>query len=940
MRLSIRKYVYRAAGQLRKVVVAAVLLAFGSQAVGLVNLAYAAPTMSTPPLAEFTLALQKLNQTAPQARDILLAISEKAGRGADTAGEIIQLQAVGQTLQDLCQQLQGQLDISTQKLYALEQQGKITSEVITSYESFKNDWKNTVARVLGSLSSLNATSGISLESQSQSALESLQLLSLGRSPVISNGQNKPTKLPHRRSDIPRRDIENRPSIIPGQELSSQADLAPTIEVQLTPDIRSLAAQMNYDPAALFAFVRNTVVFQPYFGSLKGSQGTLLEKAGNDMDQASLFIALLRVSNIPARYVAGVVELPIGKAMNWVGAETSEAAVRAITSNGIPSRLRTSADGTVTHIAFFHVWVEAYIPQGSGRGAANQLQWVQIDPSFKQFDTTSGVDLTAATGFDSNTFSNGTMHGAIIDQVNTSFTHINENFIGQYIRELSGNLQTYAQANLGSSATIGDVLGKRTIRPITRPQLNTLAQSFPFKTFTPQMEFAELPAGFRHSVDFAMAGFAKRFAIPELAGKRITVGYAAATPQDQALIDTFGGIFNVFPAFILMLKPQLKMEDIILAEGSGVQLGSAQILRTSFLRPLGAVLDTSDKIVTTGETYAVILDVQRMPIELFQTRILKLKQMLQSPTTTPEDIRLESIHAAGVGYFAVSDLLSDIQASISKVQVTREPSMAFTAQDLSVSSFYGLPISVQMAGLSIDVTRNIFNPISSSGNADAERAWFLASGAIGSAQEHGIFEQLFNIPAVSTEKLLQVANSRGIPVFTIDRTNLYQVLPQLDTFNIVKQRIIEEVNAGRVAIIPKTNIQYFGYFGTGFIVADLATGAAGYLLAGFVITGGGGTAEVVDAGDKATAEKEVLRGENGGMIAAGALKFGSLLTGMGISAIVGGLLAGGAIGLALGVTGVGLVGLGVYLLATGTSITAGQIKEYNRQIDRAIEGSPP
>ena len=235
----------------------------------------------------------------------------------------------------------------------------------------------------------------------------------------------------------------------------------------------------------------------------------------------------------------------------------------------------------------------------------------------------------------------------------------------------------------------------------------------------------------------------------------------------------------------------------------------------------------------------------MPIELFQARIAKLKQELAVSSTSRDEIRLESIHTAGVYYFAVTDLLSDIQAAISRVMVTRESSVAVTSQDLSVLFFIGLPIFVRIAGLSIDVTRNIFNPISVSGDPAAERAWFLASGAIGSAEEHGIFEQLFDIPSVSTERLLQVANSRGVPVFTIDQSNLNQILPQLETFDIVKQRIIDEVNAGRVAIVPQTNLQFFDFFGIGFIVADLTSGAAGYLLAGFVITGGGGTAEAAD-----------------------------------------------------------------------------------------------
>ena len=56
------------------------------------------------------------------------------------------------------------------------------------------------------------------------------------------------------------------------------------------------------------------------------QDTLDKKRGNAVDTASLLVALLRSANIPARYVYGTVEMPVDKAMNWVGgAKTGEMA---------------------------------------------------------------------------------------------------------------------------------------------------------------------------------------------------------------------------------------------------------------------------------------------------------------------------------------------------------------------------------------------------------------------------------------------------------------------------------------------------------------------------------------------------------------------------------------------------------------------------------------
>jgi len=65
-----------------------------------------------------------------------------------------------------------------------------------------------------------------------------------------------------------------------------------------------AQELGNDPTAIFAFVRDEIGYESYRGSLRGARGTLWSNAGNAVDQASLLIALLRASGIPARYVQG------------------------------------------------------------------------------------------------------------------------------------------------------------------------------------------------------------------------------------------------------------------------------------------------------------------------------------------------------------------------------------------------------------------------------------------------------------------------------------------------------------------------------------------------------------------------------------------------------------------------------------------------------------
>ncbi len=80
-------------------------------------------------------------------------------------------------------------------------------------------------------------------------------------------------------------------------------------VEAIPEIIELARALQHDPKLIYEYVRNHVDYVPYFGSLKGAALTFFDGAGNDFDQASLMIALLRESGYQAQYVYGQLDIP-------------------------------------------------------------------------------------------------------------------------------------------------------------------------------------------------------------------------------------------------------------------------------------------------------------------------------------------------------------------------------------------------------------------------------------------------------------------------------------------------------------------------------------------------------------------------------------------------------------------------------------------------------
>ena len=645
---------------------------------------------------------------------------------------------------------------------------------------------------------------------------------------------------------------------------TDADLAETIEVQFTPAIQAKAAELGNNPVKIYNWVRNNVEFVPTYGSIQGADYCLQTLQCNAFDTASLLIALLRVSGIHARYVYGTIELPIEKVMNWVGGFTDPmAALELIAAGGIPVG-SVKEGGKIVKAQLEHVWVEAWIDYIPSRGARHKTgkgdTWVRLDASFKQYNYTEGIDIKSAVPFDAQSFIEQIQSTAIVNEQEGWVTGVDSLYIQQTMEDYQTQVENYINQNY-PGATVGDVLGKKEIIQKSFPYL---LGTLPYKVVVTGQKTASISDNLRHKIRFKLIrdiydDFSDTFmditkSIPELAGKKITLSYSPATPEDEAVINSYlpepnpdgtpidpSQLPTSLPAYLINLRPELRVDGEVVATGTVVGLGVDEEFTMTFTAPNKYANKVTNEI-PAGAYYGIAVD----PVRISEGQMQALKAKLEDTKVkleaqdytglTKDDILGDLLHTTALAYFAEMDAMDYVTAKTMGIENVRLPSLSIFSFELSTTYMFGIPVSVSAGGLAMDIDRDVTASVPLDGDRDKLVQFVLTSGMNGSALEHSVPEQMFSTPenpaeGISAVKAIQIANDQGIPIYTIDRSNIDTILPQLQISSTVKTNIQNAVNAGMVATVPKTNITFNGWTGVGYIIINPATGAGAYMIGG-------------------------------------------------------------------------------------------------------------
>lgn len=611
------------------------------------------------------------------------------------------------------------------------------------------------------------------------------------------------------------------------------ELSDSDEAIVTPRIQALADSLGRNPVRIHNWVRNTIDFVPTHGAIQGAELTLISRRGNAADTNSLLVALLRASGIPARFVYGTVDVPIGQAVNWLKADDAQSAVGAVQAGGIPSTL-LRLNGQTVALRLQHVWVEAHVDFTPSRGARHRVPdaWVPMDASFKQYTRTAPIDVLLESGWSAQAAAEALVGQARFGNdgsVTKLDTYAYQQELDRAIGRISQN-SDYAQLREPQQW-----MGRYSI---LASELPVLAGTLPFAVSAASARFAALPASLKFSISVEMFAAQRDIAYenPSLSvrlptvllhGRSLYVNYQPASATDALGLQSYADSNAAsLPLGAFRVIPQIKLGDSVLAEGPVVGMGVQQFWQAGIVDLQGRIDGLYEPYqFPSGSPISFTPDLGGVSESLLDDQFSALPDSSQQPID-------RALHLAGIQYWFLNDHRAALYAQGWGGHFLRMPSVGAFAAPMQVRYFFGIPRSGSFAGFATDIKADRL----ALHHDDPEKKLKLSFqiGANGSLSESTTWDLLLNNRAgnsLSASSIIAWANDNGVPIHTIDASNVDAILPKLQTTADVKDEIRHAALSGMVVVVPEREYARGRIQAAGYVMLDPTTGAGVYRVDG-------------------------------------------------------------------------------------------------------------
>ena len=482
----------------------------------------------------------------------------------------------------------------------------------------------------------------------------------------------------------------------------------------TPEIIALARALRNDPRRIFDYVHNRVDYVPTYGSVLGATATYYAGRGNDCDQASLLIALMRQAGYTARYVVGDAVYTPARLAAWLGAAES-VAQNVLLNGGVP----LAWAGTGWQVS--RVWAEVYLD-----GA-----WKTFDPAMKEYVETPGIaDLRSALGYAPAAFLGNAQAGATVTP--DSVRNLNEANIRDGLAACSTSLVAHLLAHL-PAAGFDEVTGGRAV---VETEMGDYPTALPFAvSVSGTTAYDTLPAGLQHTLTVThqeTPANTRTYYGYEVAGQRMTLVFQGS---DTALC------LEGDPEFLFTNTPSNAWFNLLLTVDHPTAGDQSRVF------PLRA-----------GFTYAIIQDFDNVGPDLLAARHARLERARhEGLDAASEPVRGEALWILGQEWCHQVALFDRI---VDRLNQTRN------------ITHHRIGLTGQVDGYYIDMPMLYGSTASTDGSSDP---WTTArvQSMLASAFEHGIMRQLQDPAAcdsVSTVRMLHHSNGAGTTTYAANGGN--------------------------------------------------------------------------------------------------------------------------------------------------------------------------
>ncbi len=571
-------------------------------------------------------------------------------------------------------------------------------------------------------------------------------------------------------------------------------------------IVELARGLDFDWWKCYCFIRDNIAYAPYHGILRGPERTLLDREGNDADQAFLLLALLRASGHDTAtvvYEPLVLEneaftsgfyMPLYdydgnhpyNAASWldvpatgtVGTVFTRIATRLWTA-GRPAEY--AAVGNVPAIVTDHFWIVLSVD--------NLLY--HLDPSFKPTGRIGARDVAIDMGY---------MRAALISSAGGTVG-------ANHVRNLSSaGLESKLDALCRTLGTVWTNANFSVARYVGGSSIVPQADSACFHGFTilnSPYDFLQQTAAFqnlfRASVTLTHGTLTRQFFLDELGARQLWVSYAAAGTSH--------------PKAVLHLD-----DEVIASETTSASTAAATMTLAVGYEPASMTADY-DLTRSLSNVYAIPAGFGGDARGGMRTWATDALSRLRATGVAATDVRMlaRSLQVAGQQWLAQTALATKMHNALS-------------GDDMR--NFYNLGVAGQVNAPYVDMKNSY-------GYSTSDPAMFDGGMLFSSALEHAVLDQLngTNAPSVSTVKILELANATGNPVYFASSANYATIKNSLVNYSASQKASFQEaVTAGRRLLLPQNAMTTLNQWsGCGYI--EHGPTPDGAFSSGMIIAGG-------------------------------------------------------------------------------------------------------